>query len=99
MDNIAISFCFLGKARGDVSMNLKIQLLWAFMISVVSLIGFSLMAIVISRHDILSFDSTIISYVQGLRDAYLNCYYEIFYVYWICECYFCDYGNRDVFSI
>src|SRR4051794_8088764 len=59
-------------------MNLKLQLLWAFLISVVSLIGFSLMAIVISRHNILSFDSTIISYVQGFEAPTLTAIMKFF---------------------
>lgn len=59
-------------------MNLKIQLLWAFIISVVSLIGFSIMAILISRHHILAFDSTIISYVQGLETPTLTAIMKFF---------------------
>ena len=59
-------------------MNLKIQLLWAFMMSVISLIGFSFMAILISRHDILTFDSTIISYVQGLEMPALTAIMKFF---------------------
>lgn len=55
-----------------VSMNLKVQLLWAFIISVVSLIGFSFMAFIISRHNILAFDHTIISFVQGLETPSLT---------------------------
>ncbi len=61
-----------------LSMNLKIQLLWAFIISVVSLIGFSLMAILISRHQILAFDSAIISYIQGLETPTLTAIMKFF---------------------
>ena len=50
-----------------LSMNLKIQLLWAFIISVVSLIGFSLIATLISSHHILAFDSAIICMSKGWR--------------------------------
>lgn len=60
------------------SMNLKVQLLWAFIISVVSLIGFSIMAIIISRHNILTFDSTIISYIQGLETPALTTIMKFF---------------------
>lgn len=49
------------------SMNLKVQLLWAFIISVGSLIGFSMMALAISTQNIMTFDQTIISFVQGLE--------------------------------
>lgn len=59
-------------------MNLKVQLLWAFIISVISLIGFSLMAIVISRHNILAFDSTIISYIQGMETPTLTAIMKFF---------------------
>lgn len=53
-------------------MNLKLQLLWAFIISVISLSGFSLIAIVISGHDILAFDSVMIAFVQGLETPTLT---------------------------
>jgi undecaprenyl-diphosphatase len=59
-------------------MNLNIQLLWAFLISFVSFIGFSFMAILISRHDILTFDSTIISYIQGLEMPALTAIMKLF---------------------
>lgn len=59
-------------------MDLKIQLLWAFIISVVSLIGFSFMAILISGHHILAFDSTIISFVQGLETPSLTAIMKLF---------------------
>lgn len=64
-------------------MNLKIQLLWAFLISVFSLIGFSFMAILISRHHILTFDSTIISIVQGWENPTLTAIMKFFtYIGW-----------------
>ena len=59
-------------------MNLKVQLFWAFLISFVSFIGFSFMAILISRHDILAFDHTIISYVQGLEIPALTAIMKFF---------------------
>lgn len=59
-------------------MKLKVQLLWAFMISVGSLIGFSFMAFVISRNDILSFDSAIIAYIQGLETSSLTAIMKFF---------------------
>lgn len=59
-------------------MNLKIELLWAFIISVVSLVGFSIMAILISRHHILAFDSAIISYVQGMETPALTAIMKFF---------------------
>ena len=59
-------------------MNLKVQLLWAFIISAVSLIGFSFMTIVISRHNILTFDSMVISFVQGLETSTLTAIMKFF---------------------
>lgn len=53
-------------------MNIKLQLLWAVIISVISLSGFSLMAMIISGHDILAFDSVIIAFVQGLETPTLT---------------------------
>lgn len=53
-------------------MNLKLQLTTAFMISLLSLIGFSCMAILISRQKIVSFDSAVISFIQGLESALLT---------------------------
>ena len=56
-------------------MNLKV---WGLVISVVSLIGFSTMAFLISKHDILAFDSAIISYVQGLETPALTAIMKVF---------------------
>lgn len=59
-------------------MNLKRQLTMAFVISLLSLIGFSCMAILISRQQIVSFDSTVISYVQGLESPPLTAVMKFF---------------------
>ena len=59
-------------------MNLKVQLLWAFVISVVSLVGFGMIATLISSHNILAFDSAIISYVQGLETPTLTAIMKFF---------------------
>lgn len=59
-------------------MNLNAQLLWAFLISVISLIGFSLMAIVISLKDILAFDRVIMSFIQGLETPSLTAIMKFF---------------------
>lgn len=60
------------KSKGVTYMNLKLQLTTAFMISLLSLIGFSCMAILISRQKIVSFDSTVISFIQGLESPLLT---------------------------
>lgn len=56
-------------------MNLKI---WGLFISVVSLAGFSAMAFLISKHDILAFDRAIISYVQGFETPALTAIMKVF---------------------
>ncbi|MGI8383937.1 phosphatase PAP2 family protein [Robertmurraya sp. P23] len=53
-------------------MILKTQLLIAFIISLVSLLAFSVMALLVERNTIVSFDSSIISYVQGLEAPWLT---------------------------
>ncbi|MCM3601287.1 phosphatase PAP2 family protein [Robertmurraya korlensis] len=53
-------------------MKLKTQLLIAFIISLVSLLAFSVMAILVRRNTIVSFDSRIISFVQGLESPWLT---------------------------
>lgn len=52
--------------------NIKVQHPLPLFISLGSLIGFGLMAFVISRFNILTFDSTIISLVQGLENPTLT---------------------------
>ncbi len=46
-------------------MNLKNQLAVAFIISLLALLGFCVMAVFVSMHTILALDGTIISFVQG----------------------------------
>lgn len=53
-------------------MKLKTQLLIAFLISLVSLLAFSVMAILVKKNTIVSFDSKIISFVQGLESPWLT---------------------------
>lgn len=53
-------------------MNLKFQLTQAFFISLLCMIGFGLMALLVSDHRIAVFDSTIISFVQGLESPPLT---------------------------
>ncbi|ULT59653.1 phosphatase PAP2 family protein [Neobacillus drentensis] len=48
-------------------MNLKKQLFIAFLISFVSLFGFGIMALLVSKHAILTFDGRIISFIQGFE--------------------------------
>lgn len=59
-------------------MNLKIQLLWAFLLSVGSLIGFSIMALAINTHHILIFDKTVIAFVQGFETLPLTAIMKFF---------------------
>jgi undecaprenyl-diphosphatase len=49
-------------------LNLKVQLLWAFIISIGALIGFTLLAIAVKgTSGLLAFDKAVISFVQGLE--------------------------------
>ena len=59
-------------------MNLKKQLLSAFLLSFVSLVGFGLMALFVSKHTIVAFDRPIISYVQGFEAPMLTNVMKIF---------------------
>jgi undecaprenyl-diphosphatase len=59
-------------------MNLKKQLLIAFFISIVSLLGFTTMAILVSRHTITAFDRNVISYIQGYETSILTNIMKIF---------------------
>lgn len=59
-------------------MNLKLQLTTAFIISLLALIGFSLMAILISKQRIISFDSTVIAFIQGLESPALTAIMKFF---------------------
>jgi undecaprenyl-diphosphatase len=63
---------------GYLEMNLKKYLGIAFMISLVSLLGFGWMAILVSRDTIVNFDSSIISYVQGLEAPLLTMIMKFF---------------------
>lgn len=53
-------------------MKLKKQLSIAFIISIISLVAFSSLAFFVHRHDIIRFDSTVISYIQGLESPTLT---------------------------
>ena len=57
---------------GVFSMKLTRYLLTAFIIGLVSLIGFSCMAILISGHKIVKFDQYVISYIQGFESPTLT---------------------------
>ncbi|MBM7654526.1 phosphatase PAP2 family protein [Neobacillus cucumis] len=59
-------------------MNLKKELSIAFVISLVCLLGFGMMALLVSKHDIIHFDSTIISYVQGFEAPTLTAVMKFF---------------------
>ncbi|RFU69711.1 PAP2 family protein [Peribacillus saganii] len=59
-------------------MNLKSQLAIAFIISLASLLGFGAMALFVSKHTIVAFDSTIISFVQGFEARTLTAIMKFF---------------------
>jgi undecaprenyl-diphosphatase len=59
-------------------MNLKTYLVIAFSISVVSIIGFSLISLLISDQKIIRFDRTIIDRVQGLETPILTSMMKFF---------------------
>ncbi|NRD79300.1 phosphatase PAP2 family protein [Bacillus sp. BRMEA1] len=53
-------------------MNFKLQLVLAFMISVICIVGFSLISLLISDHKIISFDQTVIANIQGMESPRLT---------------------------
>ncbi|PFH88440.1 phosphatase PAP2 family protein [Bacillus sp. AFS088145] len=53
-------------------MNLKYSLSIAFLISLLSLFGFGLMALLVSNHSIYHFDSTVINFIQGLESPVIT---------------------------
>lgn len=59
-------------------MKLKGNLLSAFLIGLVSLIGFSFIAILISARKIVRFDQTLISFIQGLESETLTSIMKFF---------------------
>lgn len=63
---------------GVISVNLKVNLSIAFMISLVSLMGFGVMAVLVSKQTIIHFDSTIISFVQGFESSMLTMIMKFF---------------------
>lgn len=61
-------------------MKLKQQLTIAFIISVLSLIGFSFMAFTISANEYLKFDEDVISLVQGWESS-ADGHHEVLYLH------------------
>jgi undecaprenyl-diphosphatase len=59
-------------------MNLKSYLVIAFVIAAVSVIGFSLMSLLISDHKIIRFDSFVITTIQGLESPLLTSIMKFF---------------------
>lgn len=59
-------------------MNLKGQLIIALMISFVSIICFGMLAVQISKHQILVFDSMVISSIQGMESSKLTAILKFF---------------------
>ncbi|MFI8495832.1 phosphatase PAP2 family protein [Peribacillus butanolivorans] len=59
-------------------MKLKFQLSIAFVLSVIFLIGFSIMAFTISAYEFLNFDRAVISFVQGLESPFLTTIMKVF---------------------
>ncbi|MFF3023739.1 phosphatase PAP2 family protein [Gottfriedia sp. NPDC057948] len=58
-------------------MNLKYSLSIAFLISLLSLFGFGLMALLVSNHSIYHFDSTVINLIQGLESPVITSFMKI----------------------
>lgn len=58
-------------------MNLKYFLSIAFLISLLSLLGFGLMALLVSNHSIYHFDSTVINFIQGLESPVMTSFMKI----------------------
>lgn len=59
-------------------MNLKIQLVIAFLISIVSIIGFSLISLFISDQKIINFDRAVIASIQGVESPFLTRVMKLF---------------------
>lgn len=59
-------------------MKLKYQLSMAFIVSLVSLIGFGFMAFLVSGHNIIQFDQTVIAFIQGLESPMLTAFMTFF---------------------
>lgn len=59
-------------------MNLKLQLFIAFIISLVSLIGFGFIALLVSSHEMVQFDQKWISFIQGMETPLLTAVMKLF---------------------
>lgn len=59
-------------------MNLKMQLTWAFFISLMSAIGFGVIALLVTDDKVVQFDKKIISFVQGLETPALTSMMKFF---------------------
>ncbi|KMY51368.1 phosphatase PAP2 family protein [Peribacillus loiseleuriae] len=59
-------------------MKLKGHLLSAFLVSLISLIGFSFMAVLISGQHIVQFDQSVISFIQGFESSALTSIMKLF---------------------
>lgn len=59
-------------------MNLKLQLVMAWILSVLSMIVFAFLAIMVSIHKIVHFDHSVITYVQGLESPNLTAIMKFF---------------------
>lgn len=58
-------------------MNLKYSLSIAFLISLLSLFGFGLMALLVSNHSIYHFDSTVINFIQRFESPVITSFMKI----------------------
>ncbi|MZQ85395.1 phosphatase PAP2 family protein [Paenibacillus sp. 5J-6] len=59
-------------------MNLKMQLTWAFFISLLSAISFGAIALLVTDHKVVQFDSEIISFIQDLETPSLTNIMKLF---------------------
>jgi undecaprenyl-diphosphatase len=59
-------------------MNLKMQLTWAFFVSLLSAISFGAIALLVTDHKVVQFDREIISFIQGLETPTLTNIMKLF---------------------
>lgn len=59
-------------------MNLKVQLMWALLISIISLTGFAFLATMVTYDKIVHFDSIVISFIQGFESPTLTAIMKLF---------------------
>ncbi|MDB5085782.1 MAG: pgpB [Bacilli bacterium] len=64
--------------RGTYDMNLKLQLTRTFILSLLSAVGFGVVAILVGEHNMVRFDQAIASYVQSFESPPLTLVMQVF---------------------